>query len=226
MILVPAVQGDWEYVQEVWDRWQSLNVGILAFLSSVIALKISSLNAKRDKDRQFVAARAFLPHSLSELCGYFKKNAVVLSNFWQELDESQGTLIGATRRDIPELPELYKQIFSRCIEFAPPEIADSLAFILMRLQVFHSRMASLEGSLGLTHYIFTKHELITYIYCLGELQVLVNKLFPFARGLAPFDNSQATWDDYQNAYSNLDFTVSDIDDLESFTLQRISKSNS
>ena len=45
MFIVPfqQSQGNWEYVQNVWDRWQGLNVGVLALVSSIIFFKASLL---------------------------------------------------------------------------------------------------------------------------------------------------------------------------------------
>lgn len=214
---------DWDCVQDTWDRWQSLNVGILAFMSSVIALSISRLNAKNQKERQFIAARAFLPHALSELCRYFKSSSAVLRCFWEEMDSQAGKYIGPSPKDFDELPDLYKEVFSRCIEFAEPEVGDQLSFILVRLQVFHSRMESLKSSLGSTTNQLSPHELITYLFSLAQLQALINQLFPFARGQELFDSEPLTWEVYQNAYANLDLWLSDYEGLEDFTKQRIAK---
>lgn len=47
MPIAPWIQSgwDWDNVQDIWDRWQSLNVGMLAFISSILALNISRINA-------------------------------------------------------------------------------------------------------------------------------------------------------------------------------------
>lgn len=49
MFVAPIFQGDfsWGYVQAVWDRWQGLNVGVLAFAASLTAFSIS-----RGKERR------------------------------------------------------------------------------------------------------------------------------------------------------------------------------
>ena len=225
MVVTPIVEscGDWNYVLTTWYDWQSFNVGVLAFLSSVTALSISRINAESQRDRQFVAARAFLPHALSELCRYFKSSSAVLRCFWEEMDSQDGKYIGPSPKDFDELPGLYKEVFSRCIEFAEPEVGDQLSFILVRLQVFHSRMDSLKSSLGSTTNQLSPHELITYLFGLAQLQALINQLFPFARGQELFDGEPLTWEDYQNAYANLDLWLSDYEGLEDFTKQRIAK---
>lgn len=71
MFVVPWFHGsrDWRYVQNVWYDWQSLNVAMLAFLSSIVAFSIGRYNAEKQRERNFTAAQAFLPESLSELAG-------------------------------------------------------------------------------------------------------------------------------------------------------------
>lgn len=88
MLLVPVLTFDWVHVQAVWDRWQPLNVGMLAFLSSVVALNIGKYNADRQTQRNFRAAQAFLPDALSELCDYFEQSAKLLREAW-ELDSTR-----------------------------------------------------------------------------------------------------------------------------------------
>jgi hypothetical protein len=41
MFVAPWVisRGNWGHVQQVWDRWQGLNVGALALTASIVGLK-------------------------------------------------------------------------------------------------------------------------------------------------------------------------------------------
>lgn len=218
---------DWDCVQDTWDRWQSLNVGVLAFMSSVIALSISRLNARNQKERQFIAARAFLPHELSELCRYFQKSAVVLVALWNQLD---GQSTSVSPEDFPSPPESYKEVFSRCIEFSDPEVGDFLAVLLTKLQIFNSRMESSKSTLTSSSSILLKENVKTYLYGLAELQAMVNRLFNFARGIEPFNNEHFVWDDFKDAYGNLDTNLDlwfeDIEDLEGFTKRAIERAKS
>ena len=72
MFIVPfqQSQGNWEYVQNVWDRWQGLNVGVLALVSSIIFFKASFYKVEQERKQNFIAARAFLPEVFSELIYY------------------------------------------------------------------------------------------------------------------------------------------------------------
>ena len=131
---------------------------------------------------------------------------------------------GPLASELPELPESYKEIFSRCISDADPDVADYLANVLVKLQVHHSRMKELKLALGKSEgMIFVPHNVMTYIFSLGELQVLINRFFGFARGMEPFNDSNIVWEDYRNAYSNLDIDAEDVDDLVGFTERAISR---
>ena len=80
MIVWPwiAGRGNWGHVQDVWDRWQSLNVGLMAFIASVAAFNIARYNADRQRARDFLAAKASLPATLSSLNSYFNASARLL----------------------------------------------------------------------------------------------------------------------------------------------------
>lgn len=46
------VRCDWVYLQSVWDRWQSFNVGILALISSVLVSKATKYHSEQVRERQ------------------------------------------------------------------------------------------------------------------------------------------------------------------------------
>jgi len=229
MFLAPWIEGqsDWIYVQKVWDRWQTLNTGMLAFISSVIALNIAKFNSNKQRERRFIAARAFLPHALSELTSYFKSSSRLLIEAWERCGDPGLDRSHPLEADFPELPEEYKETFSRCIADAESDVGDYLAYILMRLQVHHSRLRELNDSFSEgSRNVPVRENIKSYTYRLGELQALTNRLFDFARGFAYLAGSDLEWDDYSNAYSNLDIWLEDIDDLEGFTRRAIARSKS
>lgn len=227
MAVAPWFQGgrDWAHVQNVWDRWQTLNAGILAFIASVIALNISKYRVNKQRERQFISARAFLPHALSELITYYKQSAKLFLEVWPCLEKRDERPPFPLASVVPELPESYKETFSRCIEQAEPDVGDYLAMILVQLQVHHARMKDLYASLTQpSHLVVVRANVMSYMYRLAQLQVLVEKIFPFARGTEKFENSSPVWDDYRNAYGNLDISPEDFDDLVGFTKRAIERS--
>ncbi|MFI8979362.1 hypothetical protein [Ectopseudomonas khazarica] len=201
MFLFPWVAGggDWQYVQKVWSHWQGLNVGMLAFISSVVAFNISTYNAQNQREREFQAAKAFLPASLSELCTYFKSSAAVFMQAWNVSGQERPELIA------PIIPEGYKQVFSDCIKHATPEVGAYLSNILVWLQVHDSRIRDFTIQFYDRGYINpNRHTLISYFYRLAELRALVNKIFDFSRGMEDFDSRPLVWDDFRTALRNMD----------------------
>lgn len=218
--------GDWFYVQAVWDRWQGLNVGMLAFISSITAFNISRYNAEKQRNRDFLAAKAFLPAALSELISYFVKSAKIFNQAWEAKTDDNHEL------EFPELPREYKSVFGDCIRHAEPNVGDNLSRILVWLQIHDSRMRGYteqHGGNGRSR--LNRLNLITYFYRLGELQALVNKLFDFARNMGEFDSSPLNWEDYRSAYYGLGLAIEDIyvDDkinLEAYTRRQIENHSS
>jgi len=225
MIIAPWITagGDWDKVQMVWDRWQAFNVGVLAFLSSVIALNISIFNERRQRERNFIAARAFLPEALSELTSYFKSSSTLLKEAWEKVSNSDKTPLNAI---VPALPAGYKETFSRCIELAEPDVSEHLAKILMHLQVHHSRMQDLVNNFCGGRMVIVPSNLISYLYSLSELQALTNRTFEFARGIGELDCNSLEWEDFLNAYSNLGILVDNFNDLTGFTQRAIARNSS
>lgn len=218
-----AGYGSWIHVQDVWERWQAFNVGMLAFVASLVAFNMSRYNAEMQRQRDFLAAKAFLPAALSALIKYFKGAASTLVFAWSEREG------GGPERQWPELPEDYKEVFGQCIRYAATEVGHRMAYILARLQVHDARLRDITGQLHMSaHYRPDRASLIAYLYRLGELQAQVNKLFDFARGEGKFDPDPLAWEDYRNAYSNLDIRIADIliDEqmsLEAFTKRAIAR---
>ena len=225
MILYPWADGhwSWKHVQEVWERWQALNVGVLAFLSSLIAFNIASYNANRQRQRNFIASKAFLPSALSELASYFKASSRVLHRAWES------DVHGLESTVKPKLPEAYKNIFAESIKYASPEVGEYLSNILVRLQIHDSRI---DGMLNrddmVTVQYVSKQSLLANLYRLGELQALVSLLFDFARGESEFQVRKLCWDDFKNAYANLtlwpeQYFLNESMNLKAFTERQLAK---
>lgn len=224
MIIFPffAGWGNWDYVQKVWDRWQTINTGFLALISSIIAFNISKFSENQQRQRQFLAARSFLPHALSELTTYCRDSSGILREALNRTTEEDSERETPLSSKAPDLPIDYKDIFRQCITFAESNVADNLANILVLLQVNNSRLKNLENSFSPnSHTVLAQINIMTYIFKLGEIQAIINKIFDFSRGENDFDDSSLIWDDYRNAYSNLDFRIGTINGLEEFTKRAI-----
>jgi hypothetical protein len=229
MFVLPYIygQGDWDYIQCVWERWQSLNAAMLAFLSSVIAFHISKFNSDKQRIRDFNASKAFLPSTLSGLIKYFEASASVYSKGWDAVGQSKQEF----KPDLPLLPKDYAQVFANCIKFAPPDVGDYLAKIIVNLQVHNSRMqeyvnpAKPDDNFSGRDPIF-----IANFYRLGELYALVANFFEFARNLGEFNSKPLVLDDFDKAYGCLNIYYDEIhidnnNNLKQFTIRRLSNNN-
>lgn len=224
MVVVPLFNGhfEWSYLLSVWQDWQTINASMIALTSTVIALNIAKVKEDNERERRFVAAKAFLPHALSELADYCKKCGPVLFRFWEQPELIQRLEVGVDM-SVPTMPEGFKDAFSRCIEQADPAVGQYLAKLLGRLQVHKSRLFSLvENPAGGLRVVYTRESLMTFIYGLASIQVMINKLFEYSRDGSALDGVE-TWDDYRNALANIDVHPDDIPELRGFTERRIKK---
>lgn len=209
MFIKPWFYGDWAYVHDVWHTWQSLNVGVLAFVSSLIAFNISRYNAEQQRRRDYLAAKAFLPRSLSQLCSFMKASTKVYVNAASK----------SKKAEAPQEPLAELDVFKECIRHAQPDVGNYLAVILMKLQIHNSRMSEVSIRQR-TNFIYCRD----CIYDACEIQVLINYIFDHARGEKEYVEPTFSWDDYKTAYRNMDVRFENIDKLEEVTKSRIEKS--
>ncbi|EGR0744086.1 hypothetical protein ACPF4H_003617 [Vibrio cholerae] len=213
MFIVPWFNGGWDYVHGVWHSWQSLNVGVLAFLASVIALYVSRYQSIEQRKREFEGAKAFLPYALSELCKYLTSSAMVLVSVFPQR---------SGRRDIkldlecPLLPIEQFEVFKDCIKFAEVDVAKYLAKILNLLQVHHSRLEAICEANHLNEPYGR-----SCIYSVAETQALINNLYDFARSDAEFKNKELDWEDIRVSYRNLGVIFENINKLEEYSQKRL-----
>lgn len=205
MIIAPWIIGGWQWshVQIVWDRWQGLNVGVLAFAASVIAFEITRYKEKRQRQREFLAARSFLPEALSEISAYLKASARMHMTVW-----NNGQVA------FPPPPSEYKHVFANCIRYADSDTGEQLSALLSELLMWlQVHAARLESYIANPAHSTAMKQISTLdgLRLIGELQARVNKLFDFARGLEEeVDPRPLTWDDYKTAYLNLGLHIENL----------------
>jgi hypothetical protein len=226
MILYPLCEskGDWNYIQYTWYSWQSFNAGVLLFFSSIVGLKIATYNEKEERRRNLLKAKALLPDALSELSTYLESSGSFLKAVLIKTQEKD------TKKPLenqpPDLPMNYKNIFANCIHFGEPDVADYLIFILGRLQVHNSRINSLSRNFDevIPNKLFY-NTIISYLYCFAELKTLIDKLYPYARGLEKLDTTNLVLNDYLNVYHHFDIWPDDYEGLKEATERFIQRNN-
>lgn len=216
---------NWSYVKGVWERWQTLNAGALAFLASLIAFRIASLSEHRQREREFIAARTFLPEAFSSLMEYLRLSANIYVSLWNAHGRANA---GFAR---PVLTNEYREVFRDCIRHANPTVGAYLANILVLLQVHDARMRQVLEQVGPgQEQAVTRHNVLTYLYRTGELYALLGKQFEFARGQDHFNESPLSWEEFRNAYGILRIHFEQIyidptSNLEAFTRRRIERTS-
>ncbi|QZN91646.1 hypothetical protein [Idiomarina abyssalis] len=199
MVVIPAFSNDWDHVQNVWERWQGLNVGVLAFMTSLVALNISRYNAEKQRIREFRAAQANLPSALDELCHYTDTMSEHYKKAWDAITSG-----GCFNVTLPELSTSFKPVFSECIRHARPEVGDWLAAILTKLQIQRARsISSHDNPLSSKISSLNNHAILDHMYSIGELRALINRMFPFARGEENFNDEPLKLTEFYSAYHNV-----------------------
>jgi len=172
----------------VWDRWQSLNVGVLALISSMVFFHTTKYKEDKQRQRSFIAARASLPQALSELTEYNCNSAKV----WHEaIGKAEEKKYGDFIEKPPSLPSSVHNVIKECIAHSEFDVGNYMAKILADLQIHHSRISGLksEFSEGSNH-INIPLSVQSNLWFLGRLQARIDSLFSFARGLEEFNGSE------------------------------------
>ncbi|MFD2168384.1 hypothetical protein ACFSJY_19175 [Thalassotalea euphylliae] len=203
MFIDPLMDLDFQEVLDVWYRWQSLNVGVLAFVSSVIFYKSTKYATNKQTERNFIAAKSVLPNALSELTQYNTEAFEIWAHKERSLVASGH---GITRVDpesliAPPLPEEIHLVFKNCISHAPKAVGAELAVILQQLQIINARTKSLidesESNASSIEWVHSN------IWRLSRLQAAVNQLFSFARSQSDFDDSPINHQDIVTGLMNI-----------------------
>ncbi|WP_018150739.1 hypothetical protein [Leeia oryzae] len=225
MLIYPFLNGGWKNTHAVWLAWQSLNVGVLAFSASVIAFNISKYRTDQQRKCEFIAARSFLPHALSELTDYLNNCSTLLRQAYTFAQHHQWPAGSQPPIHSLQLPSDYAKIFEKCISLSDSPIAERLSHILMKLQINQARLSELAMNFAVAGYIApSRANLVAYIFRVGELQCLINAIFPYSRGEEDLANKPLDWKAFKDAYGTLDFWIDEYEDLQGFTMRALSRS--
>lgn len=209
MFVHPAIEGmwSWKHIHAVWENWQTLNSAFIAFAASLIALNINRVQEDKQRRRNFIAAKAFLPEAFSKLSRYLKSSSEFLKTSWS---------MGSVDLAIPQADGSYREVFRECIRYAPPIVGAYLTSILVKLQVHEARLEDVPSLRGRAS---DKQALLAYMYQVAVLKVLLDKQFDFARSEGLFDTTPETWDDFKNAYLALKLHPENYEINEKLTLK-------
>lgn len=210
MFLGPLlINPEWVYLQNVWERWQSLNVGVLAFVSSVLLYKATKYNAEQTRLRHFNAAKAVLPAVLVELSVYIKDSVNSLDKLWEarifdDIASHEGFEVTH-----PELPFESLKALKECISLADQNVGNYLSRVISNLQVIDMRLATMcRMCKGKQHITPTPESIEVMLIVAAKSYSLVSNLFEYSRNRSEFPSDNLTIEDYEKAYMGLNVDVS------------------
>lgn len=233
MVLFPLVEsgGDWLQMQAVWDRWQGFNVGVLALLTSIVVYLATTLRERRRQMRSFQAAKAALPSMLSELHAFGGSCFSQLKEAYRDsvLREANHTPPNLSPRpsmpksEVPGTPIGLSSVFADCIKHSESdELVVDLSDILAMVQILLARLRELYADPPITEALF-RTNLVYRMYDLGELLVLVNRLFPLARGIGERNSDAIQLDEFMSAYLSHSVEPTSYKVTDELTLKAISE---
>lgn len=151
-----------------WKQWQTFNAGMVAFLAAAITattavyldrqatlrerrrVKEEQKRAENQIRREYLSARAFLPHSLALISSYVEECTLALTKFYTT-HNSRTQITVAERKELTSnmlsaiKPKGFEKAFQDCIKFGNEQESIAISKLLTDLQIYLSRMSELES---------------------------------------------------------------------------------
>ena len=122
------------------------------------------------------------------------------------------------------LPDSYTEVFRRCIKYANQEVSLYFSELITKLQIHNARINDLVSNFHENSgVIYLTTNLLDNLFYLGNIKVLIDRQYKFARGMSDFDNSPIIWDEYKNAYSVMNIWIEDVVDKKGGSLEEYTK---
>lgn len=197
---------DWNYVQGVWNTWQTLNAAMVALLASIIALAAAIYSENQKRERELLAAKALLPEALTQLIYFCKHSAGLLKDAYINRNEpNSDPCLLYIDGDFYKIPEWVGSAFQGCIVAAAKPDAIYMADILAELQIIRARLVSIHHDNNKDmELLVMPDDLIAHVRQLGCFVAKVNTLFPYARDGKPILTGEISNEMINNGLSQID----------------------
>lgn len=206
MISAPLIMTDfsWVEIQKVWDRWQTLNSGMIALLAAILAIYAAQYTENAKRKRELMAAKALLPLALSELHGYYFHLAAYLKKeflSWDMKNKTDALTNEKGNYKTPESPnEWVLDVFKNCMIHERETEAKFMASILSDTQITRARFQSMEDKGLLIHL----HTFSSHAEDICELHAKLCQMFKYSREHEPLLTTKITEDEKSNSVLVLD----------------------
>lgn len=162
-------------------------------------LRAQKLAIDEQRARELIAARAFLPTALCLIHEYIEDiSKKLLKTYGAKKKNNNINLQEYVAKIKSEIvPDGYQTAFKECITLALPDISKHLTYILVHLQVFSSRMESLNCDNLSDSYL--REMLVDSI----RFQIKLESLFDFARDGSPIIENHRNIENYYCRISRL-----------------------
>ena len=222
MVLIPLASEGYQSTLKIWFEWQTFNAGMIALLAAAItagiaiyldaqARKLEKERARCESKRNFIAARAFLPHALANIDTYAQQCSTSLRSFYlaNRLSPRSGEHKENLAKEFSEhaKPNGFEPTFRDCIKYAEDENSEKMTQLLVELQVFLSRMSEFENEKSIP----SNYALEMLVYSI-HFQFRVASFYGFARKGTEIELTPSNQSAYYVRLSTLG------DDHEAFSL--------
>ena len=194
-------RGDWIEVQRTYERWQALNVGMIALTASIVAFFAANLRFSSEERRNKEAAQAFIPEALSALSDYIDGCMQFLDDgYWFSRSRHGGAPTPPRSRRTtaglpsgppgmpPLLPEAHRPVFAENFRYAPEVVTKQLKLILADLQIFDSNVRALANAFFTRPNAPHHHNIRSYLLRLAIIKARVDRLYDYGRPGSVYDD--------------------------------------
>lgn len=206
MITVPLITTEfsWIEIQKIWDRWQTLNSGMIALLAAILAIYATQYTENAKRNRELIAAKSLLPLALSELTGYCTHLAMYLKKEFMAWGMTNDIGISINEKETHEIPkspnEWVFEVFKSCMVHEHETEAKFMASILSDTQVTSARIQSMKDN----NLLVTENTFSSHADDICELHAKLDRMYMYAREHSLLLTTEITEDEKINSICALD----------------------
>jgi hypothetical protein len=172
-------------LMQTWHKWQSFNVGVLAFLSSYYFYLGVKEREKSHRRSHYLANASIITHEFALINNYLRENVKWLDEQWDSLELGDKQAVSKTEK--PEITETYLENFKNCMLYSESEERDYLSSLLFKLQMFKSRLDKTQSNIIEKEFSDAKFRIIRCIYDSIEIYSHIITNYDYFRQLETFN---------------------------------------